>query len=190
MDANSTVFEGSIFKGIDKIVCKDELRPVMGFAYIDKGHIVATDAHCLVKVDLKFFGLDDEAIKLLEGKCIDRDTLQKLGAMKTSQKYCITEQGFCLLNSKFKASVIYPIELMSENGNYPNYEAVIPKNVAEQSFTSIEPKLLINVDNVFSVALRSEGILKMNFHGEMRAITLASECGQFLGLVMPRKLGF
>ena len=190
MNKDTTVFEGSIFKGIDKVVSKDTLRPVMGFAYIDKGHIVATDAMHLVKVDLKFYGLDDEAIELLEGKCIDKDTLQKLGAMKSSQKYCITEQGFCLLNDKFKASVIYPIELMSENGNYPNYEQVIPASIKEVSYTSLSPKLLLNVDNVFEGSVRSMSRLKMNFHGDMRAVTLTSECGQFLGLVMPREVSF
>ena len=76
------VYEGSIFKGLDKVVCKDDLRPVMGVAYIDKGNIVATDAHHLVKIDLSFFGIAQEDAELLEQKCIDIDTIKKLGVLK------------------------------------------------------------------------------------------------------------
>ena len=52
MKITGTIYTGSIFKGIDKVVSNDDLRPTMNHAFIDKNHIIATDAHCLVKIDL------------------------------------------------------------------------------------------------------------------------------------------
>ena len=78
MKITGTIYTGSIFKGIDKVVSNDQYRETMNNAFIDKGHIIATDAHCLVKIDLSFFGLDQESIDHLNVKCIDKDTLQKL----------------------------------------------------------------------------------------------------------------
>ena len=183
-----SIYTGSIFKGIDKIVSNDELRPTMNHAFIDQNNIIATDAHCLVKIDLSFFGLDQESINHLNGKCIDKETLQKLGSMKASQQFTINEQGFCLLNKNFKISVIYPLGKMEEIGKYPNYDAVIPEEIKEQSYTSLNAKLFLYIDNVFNNGYHTNGRLKMNFHGVNKAVTLTSECGKFKGLLMPRML--
>ena len=187
MKITGQIYTGPIFKGIDKIVVNDQLRPAMNHAYIDKGHIIATDAHALVKIDLSFFGIDQEGADLLEGKCIDKETLQKLGAIKAKQSFAITEQGFCLMKSNsLIPSVIYPIQLMNEVGNYPNYDAVIPTVISEQDQTSLNANLLLNVDNVFS-SVNTEGkILQINFHGRNKAVTLTCEGSRFLGLLMPR----
>ena len=188
MKITGQIYTGPIFKGIDKIVSNDQLRPVMNHAYIDKGHIIATDGHALVKIHLSFFGIDQEGADLLEGKCIDKETLQKLGAIKAKQSFAITEQGFCLMKSNsLIPSVIYPIQLMNEVGNYPNYQTVIPTLVAEQNQTSLNANLLLSIDNVFSGSMSNEGkILQINFHGRNKAVTLTCEGIKFLGLLMPR----
>jgi hypothetical protein len=188
MKITGTIYTGSIFKGIDKVVANDDLRPTLSHAFIDKNQIIATDAHCLVKINLSFFGLDQESMDYLEGKCIDKETLQKLGAMKTNQQFIINEQGFCLVNKNFKVSVIYPLGKMEEIGKYPNYEAVIPEEIKEQNCTSLNAKLFLYLDTIFTNCIYSEGELKMNFHGTNKGVTLNSQCGQFKGLLMPRTI--
>ena len=188
MKITGTIYTGSIFKGIDKIVCKDDFRPTMSYAFINKNHIIATDSHCLVKIDLSFFSLDQESINYLDGKCIDKETLQKLGSMKSSQQFIINEQGFCLVNKNFKISVIYPLGKMEEIGKYPNYDAVIPEETKEQNYTSLNAKLFLYLDTIFNNSVNAEGDLKMNFHGVNKAVTLKSKCGKFTGLLMPRRI--
>ena len=181
------VFNGSIFKGIDKIVSKDDLRPTMGVAYITKGNIVSTDAHVLTKINLKFFGLDEVSILKLEGKCIDGPTLQRLGSLKTAERWFVNDQGFNILKgSSGKVGLIYPLDNMEDIGKYPNFEAVIPTDLTEQSSTSLNAQLLLNIDKVYS---SNGGVgkdnLEMRFHGRNRAITMHSSCDMFLGLIMP-----
>ena len=188
MKITGTIYTGSIFKGIDKVVSNDQLRETMNNAFVDKNHIIATDSHCLVKIDLSFFGLDQESIDHLNGKCIDKETLQKLGAMKSNQQFIINEQGFCLLNKNFKISVIYPLGKMEEIGKYPNYDAVIPEEIKEQNYTSLNAKLFLYLDTIFNNSVYAEGDLKMNFHGVNKAVTLKSKCGKFTGLLMPRMI--
>ena len=121
------IYSGHIFKGIDKLTGNDDLRPVFSQAIIKKGNIVATDADHLIKVPLIFFGLEIAEIEKLEGKSISRETLQKLGSLKTSTHWGVTDQGFVIFKSgTLKPSLIYPLESKDSEGKYPNYEAVIP----------------------------------------------------------------
>ena len=185
------VYEGSIFKGLDKIVCKDDLRPVMGVAYIDKGNIVATDAHHLVRIDLSFFGISQEDAELLEQKCIDIDTLKKLGALKASQRWFINEQGINVYKANGNVGLIYPLEDMQEIGKYPNYNAVIPESQVELSHFGVNSQLMLNVEKVYSGnGVGDPSQLKVMLHGTNRPITMRSGCDKFLGLVMPVNLKF
>ena len=184
------IYQGHIFKGLDKIISQDELRPVMGVAYIDKGNLVATDAHHLVKIDLSFFGIDKDDAEKLEQKCIDLDTIKKLGALKASQRWFINEQGINIYkNNSDKVGLIYPLEQMAEVGNYPNYDAVIPENEVEQSSFGMNPQLMLNVQKVYSNYEAADN-LKIILHGKQRPITMKSRCEKFLGLVMPVKIDF
>ena len=186
------VYEGSIFKGLDKVVCKDDLRPVMGVAYIDKGNIVATDAHHLVKIDLSFFGIAQEDAELLEQKCIDIDTIKKLGVLKANQKWFINEQGINVYKANSsKVGLIYPLEDMQEIGRYPDYNAVIPSLEVEQSSFGLNPQLMLNVEKIYAGHKeKDESALKIVLHGRGSAITMKSKCAKFLGLVMPVKIDF
>lgn len=184
------VYQGHIFKGIDKIVSQDELRPVMGVAYIDKGMIVATDAHHLIKIDLSFFGIEKDDADKLEQKCIDIDTIKKLGALKTSQRWFINDQGINIYkNNSDKVGLIYPLDKMDEVGNYANYEAVIPKSEVEISSFGVSAQLMLNVQKVYS-NYESSNNLKIILHGKQKPIAMESECRKFLGLVMPVKIDF
>ena len=185
-------YQGHIFKGIDKIICQDQLRPVMGVAYIDKGMIVATDAHHLIKIDLSFFGIEKDDADKLEQKCIDTDTIKKLGALKATQRWFINEQGINIYkNNSDKVGLIYPLDEIDEVGNYPNYDAVIPQDEVELSSFGMNPQLMLNVEKVYSNYKLSESSnLKISLHGKNRPITMKSECTKFLGLVMPVNIDF
>ena len=186
------VYEGSIFKGLDKIISKDDLRPVLGVAYIDNGNIVATNAYQLVKIDLSFFGIAQEDAELLEQKCIDIDTIKKLGVLKSNQKWFINEQGINVYKANSnKVGLIYPLEDMQEIGNYPNYNAIIPEHPVEQSSFGVNPQFMLNVERVYAGHKeKDESVLKVVLHGTNKAITMRSKCGKFLGLVMPINIEF
>jgi len=186
------VYKGHIFKGVDKIICQDQLRPVMGVAYVNEGMLVATDAHQLIKIDLSFFGISEDDAEKLEQKCIDIDTIKKLGALKATQKWFINEQGINIYkNNSDKVGLIYPLEEMAEVGNYPNYDAIIPEDEVELGSFGVNPQLMLNVEKVYSNYKLSEpSNLKISLHGRGKAITMRSYCKKFLGLVMPIKIDF
>ena len=186
------VYTGSIFKGLDKIISKDELRPVLGVAYIDKGNIVATDSFQLVKIDLSFFGIAQEDADLLEQKCIDIDTIKKLGVLKSNQKWFINEQGINVYKANSnKVGLIYPLDDIQEVGNYPNYNAIIPEHSVEQSSFGVSPQFMLNVERVYAGHKeKGESVLKVVLHGTNKAITMRSKCDKFLGLVMPVNIEF
>jgi hypothetical protein len=183
------VFEGAIFKGVNAIASKDDLRPVMGNAIIDKGHIVCTDAHQLIKINLTFFGLDQKSIDILEGTALDRELLTKLGQLKRNEKWFISEAGFNIIKSNGKVGTIFPLGGKDDEGKYPNYEAVIPTAKSDLDTISLNPQLLLNIEKIFEYAKGEDGgVLEMQFHGGRRACTLVNKDNTFLGLVMPRML--
>lgn len=179
------VFRGHIFKGIDKICSKDDLRPVMSGAIIDKGNIVATDAHHLIKIDLKFFDLDEDSIKVLENKFLPSDLLLELGRLKPNQEWFVNEQGFNLIKEG-KVTRIYPIE--ESELKYPNYQVVIPEETAPVTSFGLNAQLLLNIQKIYEVYRHltgSETTLKIKNHGQNRAMVAINKDETFLGLLMP-----
>ena len=184
-----TVHLGPIFKGINNIVGRDDLRPTMQNAVIDKGFIVATDGHQLIKIDLNVFGLDYKSIQILEQSALDRDLLTKLGALKKSESWFITEAGFNIIKSNGKVGIIYPLGSKDDEGNYPQYEAVIPTTPIHLDQISLNPQYLLNVEKIYDAAKGdSTEDLRLNFHGSTRGCTITNYERTFLGLVMPRKM--
>lgn len=186
------IYQGHIFKGVDKIICQDQLRPVMGVAYIDKGNLIATDFHHLIKINLSFFGIQKDDADKLEQKCIDIDTIKKLGALKTTQRWFVNEQGINIYTrNDSRVGLIYPLEEMAEVGNYPNYEAIIPEDEFELGSFGVNPQLLLNVQKVYDNYKDAENsVLKISLHGKNKPLTMKSWDGEFLGLVMPKVVDF
>lgn len=188
---NVSIYSGHIFKGVEKITVKDDLRPIMQLAIIDKGFLVATDAHHLVKIDLRFFGLDEESISNLEGKCIDRQTLIRLGQIKSNEKWFIDEVGINILKANsIKKALIYPLSLTSEEGKYPNYEAVIPKETIAVERFSMNAQYLLNIEKIHASYCKEGATLAISMHGTNRAMTMSDETNYFTGLVMPKHLNY
>lgn len=186
------VYGGSVFKGIDKIVGNDPLRESLSFAVIKGGKIVATDAHCLVEVDLSMYSIVDDDISKLEGKCISRDTLQKFGSLKKNDKWFFDDNGLNVLRSNSdKVKVTYPINTIEDEGiRFPNYEAVIPSQFEPTESISFKGEFLVKLENVIKGTCMENDILKINFSGSSRGLVLNNENGGFRGLIMPIMLNF
>jgi len=201
MTEKKQILQGPIFKGIDKICGKDDLRPIFKGAYITEGKIVATDAHHLIEIDLALFGIDTEGKKDLENKFIDSDILIEVGKLKKDQYFFINGEGFHLVRSgTSKISRSYPIYDISEHGNYPNYKGVMPTGepVAIDTF-NISAQLLLNIQNVAKHVLFIDENLKINTYGQHKALLVKNfEVpvkdgdpileGAFTGLLMPKQI--
>ena len=204
MTTGKQVLQGPIFKGIDKICGKDDLRPIFKGAYITEGKIVATDAHHLVEIDLKLFGIDQEGKNDLENKFIDTDILIELSKLKKDQYYFINNEGFHLVRSgTSKISRSYPVYDISDTGNYPKYKNIIPDGALVPIDTfNVSAKLLLNIQNVFDNISLFEGATinsKINTYGANKALLVINKEividkeytifeRDFLGLLMPCKV--
>lgn len=174
---------GPIFKGVDKICGKDDLRPIMKHAFIKDGCVVATDAHQLVIINLKFFGLNDEAIELLEGKYISKSNLTLLGRINKNHYWTLTEQGFKVNDLTYNFSKV--------DGKFPNYNAVIPDTKVKIDTIGMDSNFLLNIQKIYHYQKGGDfgSNLKIVFHGETRAILIKSiESNYFTGLIMPKRL--
>lgn len=126
-DSREVEFEpDTLLNGINKTIfatADDELRPVMNGVYVDmKAKLttfVATDAHKLVRVSSETEGVSDEAAFILPKKPVNmlRSILPKEDeAIKV--KFDAKNVVFNLTNATLICRQI--------EGNYPNYNAVIP----------------------------------------------------------------
>jgi len=184
------IYSGHIFKGIDKITGKDDLRPVLKQSIIENGNIVATDAHHLIKIPLGFFGLEIAEIEKLEGKCISAEVLQKLGSLKTSTQWGVTDQGIVIFKAgTLKPALIYPLDSKEVEGRYPNYEAVIPSIPEEVFMFYFNPQLLLVIEKIFTSYNKNiKDLPYLETYGATRPILFKSKSSDFLGLIMPKKV--
>ena len=190
------IMSGPLFKGIDKIAGKDDLRPIFMGAYVTEGKIVCTDAHQLVEIDLSFYNIDDQGKKDLENKFIETDILIELSKLKKDQTFFINKEGFHIVRSgSCKISRSYPIYDISDQGNYPKYKNIIPTEKKEICDFNINGQLLLNIQNVFRGVLKNKfinpgGDLKISTFGANQALLITNRKQTFTGLLMPMKCDF
>ena len=198
---NAKSFNNPIFKGIDKVVSKDALKPVMSGAYIKDGNIVATDSHVLIEIDLRYYGFTEYEINILDDCFIDNDLLKELSALKRDQWFFLNESGFNIYKQgSGRVNKVLPFCKMSEVGIYPNYKAVIDVPKKEIDCINFDAKYLSFIQNIWrEVSLNPAGNgLKIEFGGSSRPVIVTNvnkqldcnkkEKGKFLGLVMPIKI--
>lgn len=104
------------------LICgTDDLRPIMHHIYFADGFMVSTDAHVLVKAAVQHFSdFDRSEVDILNGKFLHKNTFKKI---LSCEKVQITEEGILDLATK-------DVYKFNDPGQkYPNYEAVIPKQV-------------------------------------------------------------
>lgn len=188
LTAGKELMLGPLFKGIDKIACKDDLRPVFMGAYVTEGKIVCTDGHHLIEIDLSFFGIDDQGKKDLENKFIETDILVELSKIKNNQYFFIDDVGFHLVRpGTNKISRSYPVHDIADTGDYPKYKSVIPTEFKEIAEFSINGQLLLNIQNIYKHVYGSPLAfgLKINTCGNNKPLLITNEEKTFLGLLMP-----
>ena len=186
---DGNVYYGHIFKGVDKICGKDDLRPTMKQAIIEDGKIVATDGFHMIVIPLSFFKINEAEAEKLEGKSISGEVLQKLGALKASQKWGVTEQGIVIFKAhSLSPALIYPLESKDAEGVYPRYKAVIPDESSRKDVGSFyfKPQLLMNIEKIYeSYNTDDKDSVRLESYGHNRAFLFKTEKTDFLGLVMP-----
>lgn len=197
--SESKTISNNFLKGFDKIVSKDQLRPAMGVVYFHNGNAVATDAHKLVIVDLKMFGISEEDKQLLEGFMADADVLAELKTLKTAN-YITLERGLVNIYKTGRAKKLKSLELLTpaEVGNYPNYEAVLPRPELSGPINnfSIDGQFLLDIQNCYKCCLDDKQKeknkdyltdLRLETYSESnRPIMVTSSTGLFKALLMPR----
>ena len=184
---DQVIHSGHIFKGIEKLLYKsDNLRPMLSMAIVREGYLLATDSHQLVKIKLEFFGLDEVSINLLEGKCFDKDLLNKLATIKSGVSWFVDEQGFNLLKPQtLKVGTVYTFGNASDEGVYPNCDQVIPTVKECVDTINFNPTFSVNINSVYNnYKGKEDRDLYINFHGNNKGFTLDNESKTFLGLIM------
>lgn len=183
----------SFLKGFEKIVSKDDLRPSLQNVLFKDGFAIATDAHKLVKVDLKLYGLDKEDISNLEGCVLDLEVLNEL-KLKKGQTLSFSKKKI-EVNSKGRKKPLKVIELMDEKELgivFPKFGKVLGSKEKEVSAISVNTQFILDVENVYnnlpSTEINKRELLTLVFC-EGSKIRIQNFDGSFEGLVMMRKLG-
>ena len=165
---------------------KDDLRPTMSHVFFNNGKVYATDAHILIRQDLKeTLGFTDEHIQLLEGKLLEAGHVKELNKcifFETTAEYV---EGTLKNGGTFRA----PLKTESEVGKYPNAEAVIPQGTEPTEHVGINYKILNRL--CLAMVLKDpDNCIKLSLQGSSRGIAVRPsqyDRGQ-IGLIMPVKI--
>lgn len=145
------------FTDVSNIISKDNLRPQLQFAIVDKGFLVATNTHILSVINLADY-IEEEELKNLEGKSFDAALIKKLC---TAEKLTFEKDNIKFENKKEKCVLSY-----SENEyfyQYPNWRSVVPGYKNETfNFSDFKPSFFcLNSKYIAAAAnaLNSENVV-------------------------------
>ena len=161
------------FPKVSEIVSKYKLRSSMSYAVVHNKNLVATDGHILIMLKVSSLVNTKEEENNLEGKIFSRDLLLILQKAKRLifNPDKISVDG---VMKDYSGTINSDMDVFlggSENREfrYPNYEAIIPKNVTELESINLDPKNLVRILDCFSSISVS-----MKFHGKTRAIIVSN----------------
>lgn len=166
----------------------DALRPAMSHLFFNNGFVYATDAHVLIKQDLKAcHGMTDEIVEKLNGKMLHRENADALAACDLFE---IHDDKIIGAKKNSKTKVLADLVADGQEGEYPNVEAVIPSmaDASELAQYALDPKKLLQLQSA-SVALDKDAkVLRLTFFAPDRGALVHfhgfSESEQ-LGVIMP-----
>ena len=168
-------------KGLANLCCKDDLRQKLMGVFFDKGFMVATDAHGLLKVPAKVYGFLEEELELLEGKIIPSSVIKELSDMQSFG----VEEGVFKCYTKKGARIDIPFNEIQEK--FVDYESVIQGSHRECEVADIG----LNADVLKRVqdAMPYTMTMKLTFNGHNKAILVESNDTDLIegmiGVVMP-----
>ena len=111
------------FDSLEKIVSKDDIRPIFQSVFFDKGNLVATDAHTLVVIKKK--ESDSDIIKNAKEKLIksySKTVGEKEATRFANEKYAPLEK------SGLEGKLINQKTGEITDGKFPDYQAIIPQD--------------------------------------------------------------
>ena len=177
---NTETHFGPLFKGLKKICGNDPLRPIFKGAHIIDGFIICTDAHHLVKIDLtKFFGINKELVKELNGKFIPVETLTELERITKKQYVNVNAKGFHMHHKSM---------LFKENGmTPPNFDQVIidDSKIEPIEKFNIRGHYLTNIQGVYKNEIESVDSLRITTFGNDKHLKIQNKEKTFIGIIMP-----
>ena len=173
----------------------DSLRPVMSHVYVTPTKVYATNAHIAAWADTEdvFNEGKDPYTDFIQhipeqGLLIHKEDWKKM--CQGTHYYWKTEGEVIKVMHKNKRDELIEIEKLSDFGNFPNVEAVIPTTEPVDIFAiGLNPEILIDLWKVFKPVTSIVGF-KMRFHGIDRPIVVNDvkgncDCESLTGLIMP-----
>lgn len=173
----------------------DSLRPVMSHVYVTPTKVYATNAHIAAWADTEdvFNEGEDPYTDFIQhipeqGLLIHKEDWKKM--CQGTHYYWNTEGEVIKVMHKNKRDELIEIEKLSDFGNFPNVEVVIPTTEPlDIPSIGISPDALIDLWKVFKPVTSSIG-LRMKFYGINKAVVVNDfkgncECTSLTGLIMP-----
>jgi hypothetical protein len=158
----------------------DNARPSLHYIYFSNGYAYASNAHVLVRNKIaEFCTLDEEQIKLLQGKLLHKRHYQKILEYKHVKIFDTHIE--CFGNSKENARFYFCTEGMK----YPDAEKIT--NEALNSPNESVDSVILRNNNIVQLqaALYNSERCEFIFKGENRAIILACQDSESIGMIMP-----
>lgn len=175
----SGTYSGYFLKGIDKIVSQDDLRQSLQHAWFKEKHLYATNTYTAIKIHLDFLGIKQEDQYLFEGKSFNRDALKELTKITKDTIWYISELGITIFDTKV-------ILFSSGNHNFPDIDAVIPKESMAIHSVSFNPEYVKLLNQIYKTLGGCRESLILEFHGEGKAIKSVGDISEgFEAIVMP-----
>ena len=157
------------FPKVSEVVSKDKLRLSMTYAVVHNKNLVATDANILIMLKVSSLVNTEEQENNLEGKVFSKDLLLILQKAKrlifNPDKISVDGVMMDYSGTIDENRRCYLADSIDSDFIFPNYEAIIPKNVTEMESINLDPKNLVRILDCFSSLSVS-----MKFHGKTRAI--------------------
>jgi hypothetical protein len=142
------------FDSLEKIVSKDDIRPIFQSVFFDKGNLVATDAHTLVVIKQK--ESDSDIIKNAKEKLIksySKTVGEKEATRFANEKYAPLEK------SGLEGKLINQKTGEITDGKFPDYQAIIPQDFPLTQSLPIQD--IINLTNGAIEGLKSASKTRM-----------------------------
>jgi len=158
-----------------KVISKDEMKPILTNAYIDKWGddtvLVATNGYVFAALYL-----DTEDAEPLVGKLIRREAFEKWYKLATGKDRLTTQELVRLSSDDYAQHGAYA------EGTYPEWKKIVPEGIGESQF-----EMIFNADfvKVLQDLEDAEG-MKWELTGKLTPMVSRTEKGTYL--LMPRKV--